>query len=347
MKKLTHDDLIIVEKIQSVTQKYNLNNITRTNAYLDFYMQYPEIHWAFLGHAVSRNGGWNMTDLKGDLISRLLGENKQKEFFDFLERGNWLIFQDVYPQFLLYAECVKRQKNLFYLLPSLGTSMFMEVLWNDFWETRNSYTLAMAQVINEQNYLETRVIQNKKYKEEVLDTLEFLLQDLLSINHLLFPLCKKATVTPLIGTTIHQFSSLHQRITLGRKLYQLLFRDPQRHRELLAWCLEHPHTGSRKDYWPHLFNDVNEGVPGPLQFRRLQECRLTSGTPKFYSPRLEYAWPNVRHHPPEPGDWFHDPSVVRYLKENDGPVDEDISGEYCETLQNLELAVLAKKTVFL
>ncbi|WCK52537.1 DUF2515 family protein [Aneurinibacillus sp. Ricciae_BoGa-3] len=86
----------------------NVNNITRTISYYDFYCRHPEIHWAFLGHMVSRNGGWNMTDLKGELLSRLLTEQEQKHFFHFLERGNWLIFQDVFPQFLLYEESLKR-----------------------------------------------------------------------------------------------------------------------------------------------------------------------------------------------------------------------------------------------
>ena len=48
---------------------------------------------------VSRNGGWNMTDLKGDLYTRILSESINSYFF-FLERGNWLIFQDVYPSIL-------------------------------------------------------------------------------------------------------------------------------------------------------------------------------------------------------------------------------------------------------
>ena len=53
-----------------------MNNITRTKAYFDIYQKYPEIHWAFLGHMVSRNGGWNMTDLKGDFLTRLLTKKK-------------------------------------------------------------------------------------------------------------------------------------------------------------------------------------------------------------------------------------------------------------------------------
>ena len=128
-----------------------------------------------------------MTDLRGDLLSRLMNEKTKQAFFSFLERGNWLIFQDAYPQFLLYEESMKRNKNLFYLLPYLNVSIFMEVIWNYFWEKRDCYILAIALVINEQSYLEKRIVQNPVYKEKVFHTLEFVLQDLLSFNHILFP----------------------------------------------------------------------------------------------------------------------------------------------------------------
>ncbi|HZG71456.1 MAG TPA: DUF2515 family protein, partial [Chondromyces sp.] len=178
---------MLLGKIRCKTKEMNVNNVTRTKAYLDFYLQYPEIHWAFLGHMVSRNGGWNMTDLKGELLSKLLNQKKKQAFFDFLERGNWLIFQDVYPQFLLYAESKRRNQNLFYLLPHLNISVFMEIIWNQFWRKGNQHILAISLIINEQNYLEKRVIQNSLYKEKVFQTLEFVLQDLLSLNHVLFP----------------------------------------------------------------------------------------------------------------------------------------------------------------
>lgn len=110
--KLTKEEQLIIDKIKAQTKELNKNNVTRTRAYYQFYIQYPEIHWALLGHIVSRNGGWNMTDLKGDLYTRLLSEKDQITFFSFLERGNWLIFQDVYPQFLLYEQSVKNQKAI-------------------------------------------------------------------------------------------------------------------------------------------------------------------------------------------------------------------------------------------
>ncbi|WP_212982334.1 DUF2515 family protein, partial [Bacillus paramobilis] len=63
MYKLTKEEQLIINKIKIQTEQLNKNNVTRTRAYYQFYIQYPEIHWALLGHMVSRNGGWNMTDL--------------------------------------------------------------------------------------------------------------------------------------------------------------------------------------------------------------------------------------------------------------------------------------------
>ena len=160
LQPLTKEDQGLFERIRRETQELNLNNVTRTKAYFDIYQKHPEIHWAFLGHMVSRNGGWNMTDLKGDLLTRLLTKKERNDYFNFLERGNWLIFQDAYPQFLLYGESLKRGKPLFYLLPYLNISTFMETIWNYFWRSPDPYILTMALVINEQNYLEKRVIQN-------------------------------------------------------------------------------------------------------------------------------------------------------------------------------------------
>ena len=136
MYKLTKEEQLIINKIKIQTEQLNKNNVTRTRAYYQFYIQYPEIHWALLGHMVSRNGGWNMTDLKGIYI-REFYQRKINSYFFFLERGNWLIFQDVYPQFLLYEQSVKRSQKLFHLLPHLNVSTFMETMWNHFWKTGN------------------------------------------------------------------------------------------------------------------------------------------------------------------------------------------------------------------
>ncbi|MBM7570598.1 DUF2515 domain-containing protein [Aquibacillus albus] len=332
----------LIHRIKNETAKRNLNNITRTEAYLDYYKQFPEIHWAFLGHMVSRNGGWNMTDLKGDLLAKILSEEEQTNFFQFLERGNWLIFQDVFPQLLLYEESKKRNTNLFYLLSCFGVSKFMEVIWNYFFGNKDTYLLAIALVINEQSYLEKRVMQHAHYKNTVLETIEFKLQDILNLNEILFPY-KEGNKVKISGQSIHQFASLHERILLGKRLYQLLF-DKENHPKFFTWASANRHTGSRKDYWPQLFNDINESVPGKAHHRRIKNCQLKPGSSRIYSPRLEYAWEKIDHEKAEKGDWYSNWKVIDYLKPYHQTVDGDIYDEYCETLERIELAILAKET---
>lgn len=340
------EDLYLIEKIMIRTRELNQNNLTRTKAYLDFYHLHPEIHWAFLGHMVSRNGGWNMTDLKGDFISRLLDKQSRQDFFSFLERGNWLIFQDAYPQFLIYEESLKRNRNLFYLLSYFDVSVFMDVIWNYFWKKGDTYVLTIALIINEQSYLEKRVINNAHFKEKVFDTFEFKLQELLAFNHILFPYTQKDK-SRLVGQTLNQFDSLHERIMLGKRLYSVLFSKENIIKGAQFWANTHPHTGSRKDYWPHLFNDVKEYAPGNLYIRRLKKCQLRRGVARLYSPRLEFAWKNVDHEPAEEGDWFMDWRVIDYLNKDEKNIDGEIKHEYCETIEKLELATIAKKAIFL
>ncbi|EOP21946.1 MULTISPECIES: DUF2515 domain-containing protein [Bacillus] len=349
MYTLTKEEQFIINNIKIQTEQLNKNNVTRTRAYYQFYIRYPEIHWALLGHMVSRNGGWNMTDLKGDLYTKLLSEKDQITFFSFLERGNWLIFQDVYPQFLLYEQSVKKAKKLFHLLPHLNVSTFMETMWNDFWKTGNKKTLAIATIINEQNYLEKRVIQNAHFQKTVLNSIGFKLFDFFQFNHILFPFYENNTnqKTLLIGDTMKHFTSLHERILIGKRLYSLLFRDTHILSQIIYWAEHHPHTGSRKDYWPHLFSSVNESFSREFYKRRIKKCQLRSGAYRIYSPALIYAWRDMKHEEVESEDWFTDWQVVNYLVDKEENMNGQITEDYCKTLEKIELAILAKKNVLL
>ncbi|MDT3497257.1 DUF2515 domain-containing protein [Bacillus toyonensis] len=349
MYTLTKEEQLIINNIKIQTEQLNKNNVTRTRAYYQFYIRYPEIHWALLGHMVSRNGGWNMTDLKGDLYTKLLSEKDQITFFSFLERGNWLIFQDVYPQFLLYEQSVKRSQKLFHLLPHLNVSTFMETMWNDFWRTGNKKTLAIATIINEQHYLEKRVIQNAHFQKTVLNSIGFKLFDFFQFNHILFPFYENNTnqKTLLFGDTMKHFTSLHERILIGKRLYSLLFRDTHILSQIINWAEHHPHTGSRKDYWPHLFSSVNESFSREFYKRRIKKCQLRSGAYRIYSPALIYAWRDMKHEEVESEDWFTDWQVVNYLVDKEENMNGQITEDYCKTLEKIELAILAKKNVLL
>ncbi|MFP7736813.1 DUF2515 family protein [Priestia aryabhattai] len=349
MSQLTEEETMLIYEIKELTRQLNKNNITRTRAYYHFYLRYPEIQWALLGHMVSRNGGWSMTDLKGELYTRLLSEKDQFTFFSFLERGNWLIFQDVYPQFLLYEQSIKKSKNMFHLLPLLNVSTFMETMWNHFWRTGNQYTLAIAIIINEQSYLEKRVIQNALFKKKILNSVGFKFFDFFRFNHILFPFYEDHTKQKILlfGDTITHFTSLHERILLGKRLYSLLFRNESTLLKVINWAYDHPHTGSRRDYCPHLFSDINESLSRDFYKRRTKKCKLRKDANRLYSPSLIYAWKDFNHEEAEKGDWFDDWYIVDYLIDKGENTNGEIYDEYCKTLEKIELAILAKKNVLL
>lgn len=345
---LSQKDKSRIQVIKEQTRQLNQNNITRTQAYFDFYHQHPEIHWALLGHMVSRNVGWNMTDLKGELLTKLLPEREQEDFFAFLERGSWLIFQDVFPQFLIYDLSVKGKKEMFYLLRYFGISTFMETMWDYFWNSGDKTNLAIAMVINEQNYLEKRLIQNQHYQKIVTGTVSFKMYDFLNLNNTIFPYAagNDTEKASLAGAALRYFTSLHERILFGKKLYSLLFQQEKILSGVLKWADEHPHTGSRKDYWPDVFNDVNESFPRSLYKRRVKNCELRKGAERLYSPSLKYAWPNIPQEEAENGDWFEDWRVLDYFQRKDH-CDGDIFHHYCKTIEKIELAVMTKEAILL
>lgn len=343
-RELSAWDLKFLKKINIETTLLNKNNVTRTKAYLDFYIRHSEIHWAFLGHMVSRNGGWNMTDLKGGFLTKLLTKKESQAFFNFLERGNWLIFQDAYPQFLIYEESKRNKTNLFYLLPHLHISYFMETIWNYFWRKPDKQLLTVALIINEQSYLESRVLQNSAFQKNVLNTLEFKLQDYLALNHILFPYEKNGQIQ-LVGQTLHHFKSLDERILLGKRLYSVLFHDLERLHSIEKWAKKNLHSGSRMDYWSQIFHYVNEEVPGKGLTPRIKSCSITPGSPRIYSPKLEFAWKDQKQDPAEHGDWYKDWKIIHSLSTLNDYMDGEIEDDYCKTLEKLELATITKKVL--
>jgi hypothetical protein len=225
-------------------------------------------------------------------------------------------------------------------------SIFMETLWNHFWEEQDSYLLTVALIINEQSYLESRVLQNPTFKKEVFNSLEFKLQDFLSLNRILFPYLTNGSLQ-LAGQTLHHFESLHERILLGKRLYSTLFDDPSRLKMTKNWAVTHPHSGSRKDYWPHIFNDLNESVPGKALNPRIKSCKLVLGSSRIHSPRLEFAWKNKEHQQAEMADWYQDWRVIEYLIHSEENGKGEIENDYCKTLERLELAAITKKAISL
>lgn len=78
MHKYTTFELKIVQEIKKMTAKKNKDNITRTEAYFQYFTLHPDIRWSFLASMVSRNGGYNMCDLEGEYFSQILEPSFRK-----------------------------------------------------------------------------------------------------------------------------------------------------------------------------------------------------------------------------------------------------------------------------
>ncbi|SDF14070.1 Protein of unknown function [Fontibacillus panacisegetis] len=185
---LNDADRALVEEISLATSRAGISNITRTEAYLASYQAYPELHWAFLAHMVSRNAGWNMTDLRGSRVCDILDEETKRTMYRFIERSNALIFQDAYPQLLLYIKSRELGSSRFHLLSYFHVSRFMRPFWERFWIDRGSTLLTVGLIINEQNYIEKRVIRHPYYQKYVTDKAHFHISSITGLNQVVFPL---------------------------------------------------------------------------------------------------------------------------------------------------------------
>ncbi|MFB5662444.1 DUF2515 family protein [Alteribacillus sp. HJP-4] len=331
-KKPTLQELKIIDRIRSITSMHNRNNITRTEAYRQMYFQHPELHWAFLAHMVSRNGGWCMTDIKGNLMSKLLTEEEEKSFYQFFERANALIFYDAYPQLLLYEECKKQNRNLFHLLPALHVSSFMRPFWECFLMQRSSELLTVALIINEQHYIENRIIKATAFQKHVLNTYKFKEQQLLQMSQVIFPYWMKNNKNiRLAGSILEHFADITERIESGKQLYAILFGIQDVFEGAVRFASEIKHTGSRADYWEKLYSK-----------KKLKEKR------HYYSPELENVWKDYPFILPEKFDWFANVSPAAsasYFKAGRVPFRFDMTGESYFRLNKLELAVQMKKYI--
>lgn len=344
------DEQMLIERIKADTAEANRNNVTRTEAYRAVYFQTPELHWALLAHLVSRNGGWNMTDLQGEWLPRLLTESQRRDVFLFLERANALIFQDAYPQLLLYQWSRSLGRSLFHLLPAFGVSRFMQPVWKLFWREQDSALLTTALIVNEQHYIEGRVVRNDYFESNVLHTLFFGLQSLLQLNGVFFPYGsgkdggEGCGELQLAGLIMESFRDLDERIEFGKRLYAMLFGVPRVFDGARSFAAAVKHSGSRADYAPLLFKEVRERPPRRVYEEKLIGGRLKPGAERIYSPSLQTAWKDHPIDPAEPGDWFKKTAeVIGYFRELPLPRNFEMTNEYGMMLSKLELAVLASQ----
>lgn len=232
-----------IHYIISETNKHNVDNISRTKAYQHFYMTFPEIKWAFLASMVSRNAGWNMTDLWLSPFRKILSNSQRNKLFMTYERANWLIFSDAYPQLMVYQLSLYLNKPLFHLLPEFHVSRYMQNEWKCFWKHRDMQRLMVALIINEQNVIQRPVIKQDYFKYRVFLRPPYLLQDILLLNAIILPTKSKQ----VYGAFVHDFTNIDKRIALGKRIASIMFH-PRVYHPLFEFARSVEHTGSRWDY---------------------------------------------------------------------------------------------------
>ncbi|KKI88814.1 hypothetical protein WQ54_29605 [Bacillus sp. SA1-12] len=314
----TQNERRLIRTIQSETEKHNVNNLTRTKAYLHFFNNHNEIHWSLLAHMVSRNGGYNMTDLKSSLIGRFLSEKEKKKLFHFIERANALIFHDAYPQLLLYELSKRENTSFFHLLPALGITKFMIPVWEHFLLSANSQFLTLALITNEQHYIEKHLINLKTTNESIFKTFTFILQEKMGLTHVIFPFKRYPFLRTysLAGIEVREFSSVQDRIKIGKQLYSILFSNLY-FDSIMHFANHIIHTASRSDYWPHNFS------------------KQVQNDQKILSPSLSNAWDDVSHLFPYRSDWFTEISMIKDFERGMIVEDGDITKEVKRDLHML------------
>jgi len=345
---LSLEDEQIGSNIEQETSTLNRNNLTRTNAYWAVFNKYPELHWAFLAHMVSRNGGWSMTDLKGQWLPQLQNQKHTADIFKLLESCNSLIFGDAYPQLRLYIESKRIGRSLFGLLPRFGVSSFMIPFWNRFWMDGNPVPLTEALIINEQHFIQLRVVEDAYYKRNVLDTLSFRSQPWLQLNQIVFPLWPKAqhgqgVPMRLVGRVLERFEDLDERIRFGISLYGILFGYSDVLQRTTAFASHVSHSGSRADYWPHRFTSVLT----PKADSESDRSDIAAGPVRpgiWLSPTLSEAWMDQAIHPAKKGDWFQSMDVISYLQPPKPPRIIDMTHEHLFGQNKLQAAVLLERS---
>ena len=233
----------ILQDIFFYTDKYNVDNISRTKAYMNFYRKYPEIRWAFLASMVSRNAGWNMCDLEGAVLSKALSTSYRHHLFLTYEVANYLIFRDAFPQLLLYHYSTKYKQSMFHLYHYFSISSFMKQEWEVFLNERDENRLMTSLIINEQNVIHHPVIRYPFFRKNVFQSRLFLLQDMLHFSTVLFPTVQGE----LYGASVHQFKNVTSRIQLGKILACILF-NKEKYPDFYQFAIKTEHTGSREDY---------------------------------------------------------------------------------------------------
>ncbi|WP_163100958.1 DUF2515 family protein [Peribacillus alkalitolerans] len=273
--QVVNNEKSLINTIKKITSKWNRDNISRTKAYANYFNFHPEVKWSFLASMVSRNAGYNMCDLEGEWFPKVLPIDFRHTLFMTYERANWLIFQDAYPQLLLYHYSTKLNMPMFHLGVYFNNSEFIMSEWRRFWGLRDEKRLLVSLIINEQNIIQEPVIEHSSLKKKVFRSFVFGLQDYFHFSTVIFPTLNG----DLYGASVSKFRKIDSRIELGKRLGSILFNQ-ELFPLFLKFSIHTEHTGSRLDYEQYF----------PYKKRR-------------NTPFLRTTYPIITHHNNHPNQW--------------------------------------------
>ena len=312
---ITNKEKQLLSIIKGQTEKWNKDNISRTKAYENFFVLHPEIKWSFLAGMVSRNAGWNMCDLEGVWYSKILSQKYRRQLFLTYEEANWRIFEDAYPQLLLYHYSTKYKRSLFHLCPHFFITDFIKNEWCSFWKHGNRDRLMTALIINEQNIIEPII----KKRSLVFHSILFFLQDCMHFSTVIFPTCEGE----LYGASVSHFRSVDERIELGKRLADLLFR---------------------KELFPVFFEFAKRTEPTGARFDYEQYRKR----PRLYeTPMLRVAYPIIPHRPVTPKSWRIKKKVKKeWFFEPKWKEDPLLTDWFDHKQKQLHITVMLKNLIF-
>jgi hypothetical protein len=211
----------------------NRDNVSRTESYLELYAHTaanpPDLPWLLMAHLVSRNAGYWMSDLAARMERKPEQAEGLTNLFLLLERANFLIFHDAWYHVLQYLSGREPQAG--------RAPRFIREAWaRHRADPSRERELVLDLVINEQNYIEHRVVHAPRFEV-----------GLALIGFIEASGREKPISFPLTAAEIRVggFAQLDKRILTGQRIFDEVLADRDHRRRLFEWAKERPHTGDR------------------------------------------------------------------------------------------------------
>ncbi|MGM0864868.1 MAG: DUF2515 family protein [Bacillota bacterium] len=145
----------------------NLNNVSRTACYIDFFKKYPEIHWSFLAHMVSRNAGYHIPTFEIICFHTPCPKKGKMRFSNFLSCVTQPFFKMRILNYYYMNSGKVRGILLFIFLKKFNVSIFMKSIWNNFLTMSNKHVLTIGLIMNGQHMIQKRILTGMKKPIEV------------------------------------------------------------------------------------------------------------------------------------------------------------------------------------